>query len=613
MFNFSGKNLKELQKVVLEKQSSIDGLEQALATANQQKEKLLKQIKEHEKEQEKAQEKSNAALKKSAEQLIAQEKESQKERERLLASLEKTQAILSAQEVKCNALEEANKNLTKQSNANYESFLTIKEAREKLKVQLAHAQADLENEKALKLKAIKENNESFAGFKKLKTLNQHAKKKIEDQNQEYELLLIQLSQYREEQNTHFFQIKKLNSINQTLSSKVKRLMSRLPGYVDIGGIEYVKHDVSSETPQIIWKVTDYANGTVVLPEFYIRTTLEDGLAGIGVVNSLGEVMAEPVLIPQLISKSPQQLEVFKGMSGLDWQMINAAVALLEQMLISRGQSLQNSADFDYGFWQNSLTTLVGNVKRLPIMLRYQQVKLKRELQNPDYEHLWIELYDVEFGEFKSPKFEFRVSASIIEAGGFSKLPKLEFPLINGKSKPFESWFPESTDDFGQKFELRFSLENRVFDIGTFLRLSEVDQRLIQSFIFVLPSILNQLIRTKVSIHRKWDTWLGFTNELLGVFQNQIRTVKPALQASARPPENLSPTRRASDRSPSSAPAKIPESSPSPTQPLKAKPVTVTVAKKKSSDKKAAGSSSGSSPTKTVAGKKSSAKANKVVV
>ena len=587
MFNFSGKNLKELQKVVLEKQSSIDGLEQELSSANKQKEKLLKQITEQEKEHEKQLQKSNTALKKAQEQL-------------------------SAQESKVNKLEDANKTLTKQSNANYESFLTIKDAREKLKAQLAQVQAELESEKSAKLKAIKENNESFAGFKKLKTLNQHAKKKIEDQNQEYELLLIQLSQYREEQNAHFFQIKKLNSINQTLSSKVKRLMSRLPGYIDIGGIEYVKHDVSSETPQIIWKVTDYANGTVVLPEFYIRTTLEDGLAGIGVVNSLSEVMSEPVLIPQLISKLPQQLEVFKGMSGLDWQKINAAVALLEQMLLSRGQSLQNSADFDYGFWQNSLTTLVGNVKRLPIMLRYQQVKLKRELQNPDYEHLWIELYDVEFGEFKSPKFEFRVSASIIEAGGFSKLPKLEFPLINGKSKPFESWFPESTDDFGQKFELRFSLENRVFDVGTFLRLSEADQRLIQSLIFVLPSILNQLIQTKVSIHRKWDTWLGFVNEVLGVFQNQIRTVKPALQASARPPENLGPTRRASDRSPSSAPAKIPEPSPSPTQPLKAKPVTVTVAKKKSSDKKVAGSSSGSSPIKTVAGKKSSAKANKVV-
>ena len=582
MFNFSGKNLKELQKVVLEKQSSIDSLEQELSSANKQKEKLLKQIKEQEKEQEKTKEKSNLALKKLQEQLAAQE-------------------------LRLGELEGENKKLSKQSNANYESFLTIKDAREKLKAQLAQAQADLEGERALKLKAIKENNESFAGFKKLKTLNQHAKKKIEDQNQEYELLLIQLSQYREEQNSHFFQIKKLNSINQTLSSKVKRLMSRLPGYIDIGGIEYVKHDVSSETPQIIWKVSDYANGAVVLPEFYIRTILEDGLAGIGVVNSLSEVMAEPVLIPQLIGKSPQQLEVFKGISGLDWQKINAAVALLEQMLLSRGQSLQNSADFDYGFWQNSLTTLVGNVKRLPMMLRYQQVKLKRELQNPDYEHLWIELYDVEFGEFKSPKFEFRLSASIIEAAGFSKLPKLEFPLINGKSKPFESWFPESTDDFGQKFELRFSLENRVFDVGTFLRLSEVDQRLIQSLIFVLPSILNQLIRTKVSIHRKWDTWLGFTNEVLGVFQNQIRAVKPALQASAKPPENLGPTRRASDRSAPSTPAIVSE--PSPAQPVKAKPVTVTVAKKKSSEKKTAGSS----PIKTVAGKKASAKANKVVV
>jgi hypothetical protein len=262
-------------------------------------------------------------------------------------------------------------------------------------------------------------------------------------------------------------------------------MAKIPGYVDFGGIEFVRHDSVSEVPQIMWKVTDYANGSTVLPEFYVRTTLEDGLAGIGVVDSLNEPMSEPILIPQLTSKNAEHLEIFKGISSPHWQKITAAVVLLEQMLLSRGQSLQSSGEFDYGFWQNSIATLVATIKRLPTTLRYQQVKLKRELQNPDYEHLWIELYDVEFGEYKCPKLEFRLSASMIETGGFSKLPKLEFPLVNGKSKPFDSWFPESVDDFGKKFELRFSLENRVFDVGTFLRLSEADQRMMQSLILAI--------------------------------------------------------------------------------------------------------------------------------
>jgi hypothetical protein len=233
------------------------------------------------------------------------------------------------------------------------------------------------------------------------------------------------------------------------------------------------------------------------------------------------------------------------------------------------------------------------------------VKLKRELQNPDYEHLWIELYDVEFGEFKCPKFELRIGASMIQVGGFSRHPKLEFPLVNGKIKPFESWFAESSDDFGEKFELRFSLEEQVFDIGTFLKLSDVDQRLMQALILVVPNILTQLMRSKVSIHRKWDTWMAFAGDVTKVFQLQVRAANPALQASPKAPEPLSapvespaqipaptltsatatakapaPTVKQSTPTPMGAKeTKAPTFSQVPTRSVKSKSVTVMVAKK----------------------------------
>lgn len=568
MFNFSGKKREELQNVILEKQAALEHLEKKLTELKKSEGGLQKKLKDSEKEV--------GTLTKSKDKAIAESKDAQQQ----LAELA-----------------EKNKKLAKDSKANYESFLAIKKDRELLNSQLKKMQEELEQEKAAKVKAVKENTENFNNFKKLKTLNQHAKKKIDDQVQERELLLIQISELSEEQNSTALQLHTLSTANKALESKLKRLMSKIPNYVDYGGIEFVSQDSVSEVPQIIWKITDYSSGSVVLPEFYFRTSLEDGLAGIGIVRSPHEPLVGATLVPQLIGKTTEQLDLFKSLGSEDWQHIKAAVDVLEQLLQTRGQSLQNGADFDFAFWQNSLASLVANIKRLPLMLRYKQVKLKRELQNPDYEHLWIELYDVEYGEFKCPKFELRLGASMIEVGGFSKYPKLEFPLIDGKLKPFESWFAESSDDFGAKFELRFSLEEQVFDIGTFLKLSDIDQRLMQALILVIPSILTQLVRSKVSIHRKWDTWKTFAGDIAKVFQSQIRAANPALQASPKAPEPPpaseeitapmpAPTLTPAISSPTikrsaSAPMepKAPAFSQVPTRSVKSKSVTVMVAKK----------------------------------
>jgi len=529
----------------------------------------------------------DSALKKVKDQAITElktEHESalKKIKDHAISELKTVKDKVVSQEFKVKELEEKNRQLEKIGKTNYDSSLQLKEACELLKNKLKATQEELEQEKAQKSKVAKESNENFNNYKKTKTLNQYAKKKIEDQVREQELLLIQISQLTEEYNKVSLQVKTLNALNKTLVAKLKRLMSRVPDYVDFGGIEFVSQDSVSEIPQILWRITDYSYGSVVLPEFYFRTCLQDGLAGIVVAQNPTENISGPVLIPQLLGKSPEQLDLFKSISGEHWQQIKAAAAVLEQLLQSKGQSLQNSADFDFGFWQNSLGNLVATIKRLPSLLRFKQAKLKRELQNPDYEHLWIELYDVEFGEFHCPKLEFRLGASMIQVGDFSKHPKLEFPLINGKLKPFESWFSESSDDFGPKFELRFSLEKQVFDIGTFLKLSDTDQRLMQALIVVIPTVLIQLMHSKISIHRKWETWTTFSEDIIKVFQVQTRAANPSIQDSPKTSE--SPTASAlalsapvAKLSISAAPAA--DFSQVPTRSVKSKPVTVMVMKK----------------------------------
>ena len=453
--------------------------------------------------------------------------------------------------------------LQKENTANYESFLKAKETREKLKVELEEVRKEAkeglsaskeelkakalelakvsslqENFDKLKAKAeeFRVNNEiNYKNYLKIAATQKRDLVKIKDLKQEKELLLLQINEASEKANQYFLELKQLQTTNQALSNQLKRLTAGNPNYVDYGGLQILKVDTVSETPQILWKVTDYSSGNVSLPEFYFRTSLSDGLAGIGLVQNPKEDTAELLFVPQLINKEPEQLDLFKGFSGVQWTQIQAACTILSQLVKDGGRSLNaggGTDDFDLSFWQSSFVSLIENTRRLPQVFRYEKIKLKRELQNPDYEHLWLEFHDVAFGDFKSNKFELRVGASMIDPKGFSLLPKLEFPLVDGKHKPFESWFAESGDDFGQKFELRFSLEKQIFDVNTFQRLSPADQKLIQVISFVLPTAINKLIKSRISIHRPWASWSSFINETVTILLNLTRGLQTEANAKA---------------------------------------------------------------------------------
>ena len=102
-----------------------------------------------------------------------------------------------------------------------------------------------------------------------------------------------------------------------------------------------------------------------------------------------------------------------------------------------------------------------------------------------------------------------MGAALIQPNGFSQFPKFEIPLIDGKHKPFESWFAESYDDAGAKFELRFSLEKAVFDTAALAKLSELDRSLVLRLVYGMPAALQKLEQQGISIHRDWKTWQGF--------------------------------------------------------------------------------------------------------
>lgn len=347
--------------------------------------------------------------------------------------------------------------------------------------------------------------------------------KLEDLFQENELLLLQLMQAQEELVEYYEQKGHFEQLYEAMKGRWERLEKRFPDYVDFGAVELVEFDNVSDVASLTWRIKEYAQAGVAIDELVFKTVLQEGYPGIGLV-----LQDNPFahFAPKLLASSSDHLKAFLSYSASQYRQIQAIVPIFEQLEQSQWQGLALPEGLDMGFWRPFLKTLMAQIRTLPSALRYDEVHLKRELINPDYEHLWLEFRGLQLSGQSWRKFEVRLGAALVQSDGFSQYPKFEFPLIDGKTKPFESWFAESHDDMGPKVELRFALDKKVFDTAVFTKLSDVDRVLLFRLINAIPDALERLQAKNTAIHRPWSQWIDFAQGAVDIF----KTVRSATQA-----------------------------------------------------------------------------------
>jgi hypothetical protein len=420
-------------------------------------------------------------------------------------------------------------------NDGYEAKL--KQCEEGLAIKLNQVQADHE----AKLKSLKEESEKAsqslkADRDKQAKQAQQTEAKYQDAAQENELLLLQLMQAQEELVEYYEQKGEFEKLYEAYKARWDRLEKRLPNYLDYGVIDIVDVDNLSDVPTITWRVKDFAQAGVAISEFSFATCLQNAHPGIGLVKESGPQL----FVPKLLSTNKDQLNQFLSMGTTEFRQIAAAISILNQLEAGQWQGFEFPAQFDLAFWRPSLKALISQVPALPAMLRYDVVKLKRELINPDYEHLWLEFNGLNLGNLNWKKFEIRLGAALVQSDGFSQYPKFEIPLIDGKTKPFESWYAESHDDSGAKLEIRFALDKNVFDMAVWSKLSELDRALVLRLIYAMPDALKRLESNKTAIHRPWKTWIEFAAGAVKVLEaSKALANKAAVETVALPSQNAS--------------------------------------------------------------------------
>lgn len=344
--------------------------------------------------------------------------------------------------------------------------------------------------------------------------------------EEADLLLNQLHQVQEELENYFVKFKEGETQIANSESRWQKVLAKYPDYFDYNSIHATQKPKEPTTWQ--WRIQGLECAHLNRRTIEFETFIEAGVLGFRFHKKINSNESSLLQWPDAakefevlecipVGKGVEKVlraKVLKQLSATDWRLIQMLPKVIDQAIEGK--------DVDLGS-EEVLTTALHKftslVERLPEALRYDDVVLKNNQVNPDYEHIWFALQNMSFGDRFWPKFEIRLGAANLQKNGFSIHPKLEVPLIDGQEKPFDSWFEESVDDLGPKFEIRFDISKDLCDQSIWSELSTPDKNLLKHIAMLNPVFIDRVINRGASLSRPAEQWQGLAKKCVRVLSN----------------------------------------------------------------------------------------------
>lgn len=416
------------------------------------------------------------------------------------------QALLDAE----TALKNQLKNSTEEAELLLTQLHTLQEELERIFLEGKSKQEAAEKEKAT---LTKENADLTAA-------RDAQAKAAKDSSEEAELLLNQLHQVQEELEHYFIKHKEADLQREKQQTRWQKILASYPDYVAYESIKATPKDSDNHT--ISWSITGLENTNICRPQLEFETFIEESILGFRFSQDacgarLGlkkwPEFAKDLNFLELIPVGRGEVkdlraQTLKALSGSDWQLTQLLPKLIERAIAEGSIKLEEQQTLI-----EALHKFTRSIRLLPKILRYDAVNLKNNQLNPDYEHIWVVFGSMSLGARFWPKFEIRLGAANTKPNGFSMHPKIEIPLIEGKTKPFDSWFEESRDDFGAKLEIRFDTSKQIFDAETLKKLNDEDMNLVKILIRAFPNCIKGLDPTKFSRKRSLQEWTKLSQQI----------------------------------------------------------------------------------------------------
>ncbi len=388
--------------------------------------------------------------------------------------------------------------------------------------------------KAMQTAAAREAQKALELTQKLAT----AEATLKEVELENELVLAQLHQVQEALERHFILSQEAEKNSQKEQTRRQRMLKRMPAYMDFTLIEILSMSEQEGAQEVRWHFAGLDAAGREIPELLFKTRTRQSELSFIFAPALGSAAMSLLRWPtghdaetDLVltsgshgATSVQQIEILLNLSTSDYDLLKALCRLLIGALAIPDE-IKAPAGLDIKGLTGALQSFLTTLEKPLVAFRFDQVRLKHEQTDPDYEHLWFEFTNISFGDKHWSQFECRLSCGNVQSNQFGGFPKLEFPECS--VTPLETWRAAQHDGFGSKLEFNFALPNAL-DMGVWTQFSAQDQRFIASLILQLPEILRILKQSEVSIKRPWTDWTELAASMRAIMAKQIYAVRNSL-------------------------------------------------------------------------------------
>lgn len=317
--------------------------------------------------------------------------------------------------------------------------------------------------------------------------------------QENDSLLLELHNTQEqlEHALHINEVLELQLVE--VEAKLKRMREAYPKYIDIGKATARVCTISDTGFIFDWLIESVVIDSFEVDNIYVRFDTSPGNERLifprflsdSASNSWIEWDSIPHVLESLTICSDQPiLECRQGKNGkflnaTEWRTLIKILEILESLLKDRAEMLQLSETMIVS-QTAAVETLTRASKRWPIMLRHDKCDLIGMDVRIGYQGLQFRITNASISSRAVPELVFTLATVDEVPSLFGTYPRLE--IAKSSNTFLEGWFPESIDERGERWELRFAAPTEM-DMNIWSRLSNNDQILMAGIIAELPAIV----------------------------------------------------------------------------------------------------------------------------
>ena len=421
----------------------------------------------------------------------------------------------------------------------------LKARADSLDGQLKKAQADLKaaNDKVSTLdaqlkKAQAEAKTAADDSRKVNDLQS----RLKDTTEENELLLEQLHMVQEELERYYLNLKQAEADNARLEEqraeqekRMARVYAREPNYRDCEKMSVSALPSTGGMTQAEWRLEGLETGGRFVPVLRVRTWERAGAAGVTILREgAGDAPLQrwPAAQAQATELSCTVSPggpfeggnlVLSSLTPADWAMLKSVVVYLVGVLdaatpgaLPPGVAVQPL--------KTGLAHFAKALHEWPAVMRFNDITITPVTSIPNYAGLDIHLGGLALGERRIPALQYRLASVDTEPGQFGQHPRLEFP--ESCRSALASWFAESSDERGERLELRFAKPNSV-DVNVWNKLAGADQTLVAAVMSALPMQLAALEGIDTPHGQTGRDWTALSSWM-------VQTLAASVRSASRP-------------------------------------------------------------------------------